>query len=58
MISQLDILKKRMAAEQISNIKIFRGTAKNVTAQQIAGEINKSLDDVEKGDFDNDVEID
>ena len=34
------------------NVKIFRGSGNDVTPEQIAREINRSLDQIERGEYD------
>lgn len=35
----------------VTNIKFSRGSNPNVTAEQIAGQLNRVLDNIEAGDF-------
>lgn len=53
MQTQLEIANKRLFDKDgynVENIKIFRGD-KNATAEQVAEQINKSLDQIEAGDY-------
>lgn len=51
---QLELAKKRLFdkdALAVTNIKLFPGTSRDTTAEQFAEQINKSLSQIEAGDF-------
>jgi hypothetical protein len=52
---QLDLAKKRLFdkdALAVNNIKMFPGSNRYATAEQFAEQINKSLSQIEAGDYD------
>lgn len=52
---QLELAKKRLFDDDalaVSNIKLFPGSSRDTTADQFAEQINKSLSQIESGDFD------
>ncbi len=54
MQQQLEIAKSRLFdkdALQVKNIKLFPGTQRDITAEQYAEQINKSLSQIESGEF-------
>lgn len=55
MSTQLELAKKRLFDKDslaATNIKIFPGNNRNATAEQFAEQINRSLSQIEAGDFD------
>ena len=59
-MSAVDALSKRLfgpGSLQVTNIGITRGTNPNTSAESIAAEIARSLDSLERGDFET-VEVD
>lgn len=51
---QLELAKKRLFDQDalaVINIKLFPGTSRDTTAEQFAEQINKSLSQIEAGDF-------
>jgi hypothetical protein len=54
MASQLEVLKHRLFdadSMKAKNFKLFPGTNRDATAEEIAEEINKALGRIEAGDF-------
>lgn len=49
-MSQIEKLHQRLALMQVTNFNIFPGT-KPVSGEQLAEEINKALDAIEAGDY-------
>ena len=50
--TQLDLAKKRLFDKDslnVGNIKLFPGSSRDVTSEQIAEEINKALSQIEAG---------
>lgn len=55
---QLELAKKRLFDKDslaVTNIKLFPGSNRDATADQFADQINKSISQIESGDF---VEVD
>jgi hypothetical protein len=53
--TQIELAVKRLFDEDAlgaTNIKMFPGTSRDVTAEQLANEINKAISKVEAGEFD------
>jgi hypothetical protein len=51
-MTQVELAAKRLFGPGglgVTNISIFPGTDPNVTAEQIAGELNRALDQLEAG---------
>ncbi len=61
--TQLELAKKRLFDEKalkVGNIKLFPGSNRDTTAEEMAEEINKSLSRIETGNvviLDDDVEL-
>jgi hypothetical protein len=54
MMMQLELAKGRLFdtdSLNVNNLKLFTGTNRDVTAEQFAEQINKSLSRIEAGDF-------
>ncbi len=54
MPSELDLLKKQLYGDssvRARNVGVFPGSNPNVTAEDIAREINKSIEEIGNGDF-------
>ena len=52
---QLEVAKKRLFDKDslaVTNIKMFPGSNRDATAEQFAEQINKSLSQIEAGDYD------
>ncbi len=52
---QLELAKKRLFDKDslaVTNIKMFPGSNRDATAEQFAEQINKSLSQIEAGDYD------
>ena len=55
MRTQLDIVKHRLferEALNVSNVKLFPGSNRDASAEQIAEQINKAIAQIEAGDYD------
>ncbi|MBC6442550.1 MAG: hypothetical protein GDA53_05380 [Rhodobacteraceae bacterium] len=55
MSDQVKILSNRLYGRgslEVSDVKIFPGTLREVTKEQIAEQLNRSLAEIETGDFD------
>ena len=55
MSSQIELAKNRLYGEHglgATNIKLYLGTDRDVTPEEIAGEINRALNDLEAGKID------
>lgn len=55
MSQQLDLAKGRLFdadAFNVKNLKLFPGSSRDVTSEQFAEQINKSLSQISAGDFD------
>lgn len=53
--AQLELAKKRLFDKDslaANNIKMFPGSNRDATAEQFAEQINKSLSQIDAGDFD------
>jgi hypothetical protein len=51
---QLELAKKRLFDSDglgVTNIKMFPGSSRDVTPEQIAEQINRALSQIETGDF-------
>lgn len=51
---QLELAKRRLFDADslaVTNIKLFPGSSRDTTAEQFAEQINKSLSQIESGDF-------
>ncbi len=58
--TQVELAAKRLFdkdALNVKNIKFFPGTSRDTSAEEVAEQINKSLSQLEAGDFES-VEID
>ncbi|OHC74836.1 MAG: hypothetical protein A3G18_10355 [Rhodospirillales bacterium RIFCSPLOWO2_12_FULL_58_28] len=56
MATQLELARHRLFDEDalyVANIKLFPGSKRDATAEEVAQEINKAIAQVEAGDFDN-----
>lgn len=54
MASQQTILKNRLYGEGglgATNIKVFPGSSRDVTAEQVAEQVNRSISQIEAGQF-------
>ncbi len=54
MASQLEIAKRRLFDNDglhAENVKLFPGTSRDITSEQMAEQINKALAQLETGDF-------
>ena len=52
--TQLELAKRRLFSVDsvyASNVKLFPGSDRDVTAEQMAGEVNKAIAQIEAGDF-------
>lgn len=61
MNAQIALAKHRLFADgglDAQNVKLFPGTSRDVTAEQLAEQFNKAISQMESGDFDNIDEID
>lgn len=55
MATELEIAKNMLFSKKglsVRNIKLFPGTRRDVTAEQIATQINKAIAHIEAGDID------
>jgi len=58
MTDQLELAKHRLfdtAGLRAANIKLFPGSNREVTKQQMAEQVNKAIAQIEAGDFDEDA---
>ena len=60
MAQQLDLAKSRLFdrdALAVKNVKLFPGSNRDTTAEQFAGQINKTISQLEAGDYE-EVDLD
>lgn len=50
-MSEMERLKQRLKDSRVTNFHVFRGSNKDATDEDIAREVNKSLDAIERGEF-------
>lgn len=52
---QMELAKKRLFGAdslQVTNVKLFPGSNRDVTAEQMAEQVNKAIAQIEVGDYD------